>query len=92
MFVTTRGLSVYDVTLSTIYIFDVFIILYFSFMSKPDKKLYKSMLNSIYSRHENETSDKIKACIEARQNVMKKKNLTKSGKERKTIFEKPIVK
>ena len=82
MFVTTRWYSFYDVTLSTIYMFHVFVIFYFSFMSKPVKKLYKSMLSTIYSFHENETSDEIKTCIEAHQNALKKKKLTKAGKGR----------
>ena len=81
-------LSVYDVTLNTIYVFDVFTIFYFSFLSKPEKKLYKLMLNTIYSLHENEISYEIKAYIEADKNVVKKKKLTKARKERKKLFEK----
>lgn len=51
------------------------------------------MLNTIYSRHGNETSNEIKTRIEAHQNVLKKKKLTKAGKERKEItFEELIVK
>ena len=41
------------------------------------------MLNTIYSRHENETSNEIKTRIEAHQNVLEKKKLTKVRKERK---------
>ena len=51
MFIATRCLSVYDVTHSTIYMFDVYAIFYFSFLRKEDKKLCKSMLNAIYSYH-----------------------------------------
>lgn len=36
MFVTTRWLSVYDVALSII-MFNIFVIFYLSFLSKPDK-------------------------------------------------------
>ena len=62
-------------------------------MSRPDKKLYKSTFNTIYSYHENETSDEIKTCIEAHQNVLKKKKFTKVGERRKEItFEKRLVK
>ena len=59
----TRGLSVFDVTLRTIYMFNVFVIFCFSFLSKPGKKLYQSMLNTIYYGHDNETSDEIKTRI-----------------------------
>ena len=58
IFVVTRWLSVYDVTLSTIYMFDVYAIFYFSFLRKEDKKLYKSILNTIYSHHK--LSDEVK--------------------------------
>ena len=58
IFVVTRWLSVYDVTLSTIYMFDVYAIFYFSFLRKEDKKLYKSVLNTIYSHHK--LSDEVK--------------------------------
>ena len=58
MLVATRWLSVYDVTLSTIYMFDLYAIFYFPFLRKEDKKLYKSILNTIYSHHK--LSDEVK--------------------------------
>ena len=81
MFVSTRWLTVYDISISTIYMFDVYVVLYFSFLNKQDKKLYQSRFNGIYSRHE--ISEESKARIEASQNVLSKKRLTKEGKERK---------
>ena len=90
MFVATRWLSVYDVTLSTIYMFDVYAIFYFSFLRKEDKKLYKSMLNTIYCHHK--LSDEVKTHIGAHQNELKWKKLTKAGKGRKYgIAQKVIV-
>ena len=90
MFVATRWLSVYDVTLSTIYMFDVYDIFYFPFLRKGDKKLYKSMLNTIYSQHK--LSDEVKTPIGAHQNELKRKKLPKAGKERKDrIVQKAIV-
>ena len=90
MFAATRWLSVYDVTLSTIYMFDVYAIFYFSFLRKEDKKLCKSMLNTIYSHHK--LSDEVKTRIGAHQNELKRKKLTKDGKERKDrIVQKVIV-
>ena len=41
------------------------------------------MLNIIYSCHKNETSDEVKARIEAHKNIIKQKKLTKAEKERK---------
>ena len=67
--------------------FDVYVVLYFSFLNKQDKKLYKSRLNGIYSHRE--VSEETKARIEASQNVLSKKRLTKKGKER--ILEKLFV-
>ena len=72
MFVATIWLSVYDVTLSTIYMFDVHAIYYFSFLRKEDKTSYQSMLNTIYSHHK--LSDEFKTCIGAHQNELKWKN------------------
>ena len=90
MFVSTRWLTVYDITISTIYMFDVYVVLYFSFLNKQDKKLYQSRFNGIYSRHE--ISEESKARIEASQNVLSKKRLTKEGKERKErILEKLFI-
>ena len=70
--------------------FDVYAIFYFSFLRKEDKKLYKSMLNTIYSHHK--LSDEVKTRIGAHQNELKRKKLTKDGKERKDrIVQKVIV-
>ena len=60
--------------------FDVCLILYFSFVNKQGKKLYKSRLHGIYFCRE--TSKESKARVEASQNVLSKKRLTKKGKER----------
>ena len=87
MFIARRWLSVYDVTLSTIYMFDVYAIFYFSFLRKEDKKLYKSILNTIYSHHK--LSDEVKTRTGAHQNKLKRTKLTKAGKER--IVQKVIV-
>ena len=90
MLVATRWLSVYDVTLSTIYMFDLYVIFYFSFLRKEDKKLYKSILNTIYSHHK--LSDEVKTRTGAHQNKLKRTKLTKPGKERKDrIVHKVIV-
>ena len=89
MLIATRWLSVYDITLSTIYMFDVYAIFYFSFLRKEDKKLYKSMLNTIYCHHK--LSDKVKTRIGAHQNKLKRKKITKAVKETDKIVHKVIV-
>ena len=81
MFVATRWLSVYDVTYSTIYMFDGHAIFYFSFLRKEDKNLYQSMLNTIYSHHK--LSDEVKTCIGAHQNELKWKNCPENYCRRK---------
>ena len=89
MFVSTGWLTVYNISISTIYMFDVYVVLYFSFLSKQDK-LYKSRLNGIYSHRE--ISEESKARIEASRNVLSKKRLKNEGKERKErILEKLFV-
>ena len=50
MYAATRWLSVYEITLSNIYRFDVLAALYHSFLSDDDSKLYKSRLDTIYTR------------------------------------------
>ena len=60
--------------------FDVCLILYFPFVNKQSKKLYTSRLHGIYFCHE--TSEESKVRVEASQNVLSKKRLTKKGKER----------
>ena len=52
---------------------------YFSFLRKEDKKLYKSMLNTIYSHYK--LSDEVETRIGAHQNELKRKKLEKAGKE-----------
>ena len=89
MFVTMIWLSVYDITLSTIYMFDVYAIFYFSFLRKEDKKLYKSMLNTIYCHRK--LSDEVKTHIGAHQSELKEKKLTKAGKERKDRIAQKVV-
>ena len=70
--------------------FCVYDIFCFSFLREEDKKLYNSMLNTIYSHHK--LSDEVKTRIGAHQNVLKRKKLTKAGKERKDrIVQKLIV-
>ena len=81
---------VYDVTLSTIYMFGEYAFFYFSFLRKEDKKLLKSMLNTIYSHRK--LSDEVKTRIGVHQNELKRKKFTKVGKERKDrIVQKVIV-
>ena len=88
MFVATRWLSVYGVTLSIIYMFDLYAIFYFSFLRKEDKRLYKSMLNTIYSH---KLSDEVETHIGAHQNELKWKKLKKAGKERKDRIVQKVI-
>ena len=63
------------------YMFDALVVFYFPFLSPDHRKLYKSRLDAIYKRRQvSEISQKE---IEKNQSYLKKKNLTKDGKERK---------
>ena len=89
MFIATRWLSVYDATLSTMYMFDLYAIFYFSFLRKEDRKLYKSILNTIYSHHK--LSDEVKTHIGAHQNELKRKKLTKAREEKKDRIVQKVI-
>ena len=81
MYASTRWLSIYVITVDTLYMFDALVVFYFPFLSPDHRKLYKSRLDDIYKRRQvSEISQKE---IEKNQSYLKKKNLTKDGKERK---------
>ena len=82
MFVATRWLLVYDVTLSNICMFDLYAVFYFSY-------LRKSMLNTICFHHK--LSDEVKTGIGAHQNELKWKKLTKAEKERKDRIVQKVI-
>ena len=89
--VAHRGLSVYTVTSANLPMYDAFFLLYYSWVSKEDKVLYKDEKNSIISKA-GVTGDAIKFIDEILKK-MSKKGLTKKGKARKArIFEKVIFK
>ena len=50
IYAATRWLSVYEITISNIYRFDILVVLCHSFFSDDDSKLYKSGLDTIYTR------------------------------------------
>ena len=50
MYAATRWLSVYEITISNIYRFDVLVVLYHSFLSDDGSKLYKSRFDTINNR------------------------------------------
>ena len=79
MYASTRWLSIYEITISTIYMFDVFVVFYLAFLSTEDHSLFKSKLDAIYSLRKvpNET----KKTIQKHQTFLTKKKLTESGKD-----------
>ena len=62
---------------------DGLVVLYHSFLSDDDSKLYKSRLDTIYTRRK--VTEESKKAIKKHQTFLKnkKKNLTKDGKARK---------
>ena len=83
MYAATRWLSVYEITISNIYRFDVLVVLYHSFLSDDDSKLYKSRLDTIYTRRK--VTEESEKAIKKHQTFFKnkKKNLKKDGKAQK---------
>ena len=81
MYASTRWLSIYVITVDMLCMFDALVVFYFPFLSPDHRKLYKSRLDAIHKRRQvSEISQKE---IEKNQSYLKKKNLTKDGKERK---------
>ena len=81
MYASTRWLSIYAIPVDTLYMFDALVVFYFPFLSPDHRKLYKSRLDAIYKRRQ--VSEITQKEIEKNQSYLKKKNLTKDGKERK---------
>ena len=71
MYAATCWLSVYEITISNIYIFDVLVVLYHSFLSDDDSKLYKSRLDTIYTRRK--VTEESKKAIKKHQTFLKNK-------------------
>ena len=87
MYVSTCWLSVYDVSISTKHLFDAYVVLYFGFLSKDDKALYQSRLDTVYRRHN--VSESSKKEITGFHNTLSRKKLTEDGqKQKKRIYEK----
>ena len=80
MYAATRWLSVYEITISNIYRFDVLVVLYHSFLSDDDSKLYKSRLDTIYTPRK--VTEESKNAIKKHQTFLKKTKDGKAGKER----------
>ena len=80
MYAATRWLSVYEITISSIYRFDVLVVLYHSFLSDDDSKLYKSRLDTIYTPRK--VTEESKNAIKKHQTFLKKTKDGKAGKER----------
>ena len=79
MYASTRWLSIYEITVKTIHMFDVFVVFYLAFLSIEDHSLFKSKLDAIYSLRKvpNET----KKTIQKHQTFLPKEKLTKSGND-----------
>ena len=62
MSTSTRWLSVHEITISTIYTFDIFVVFYHAFLSIDYHSLHKSRLDAIYSCHK--VSEETKKAIQ----------------------------
>jgi len=80
-YVSHRWLSVYDVSVDTLRLWDAFVVFYFGFLSQADRTHYLSRVVEVYHRRHVDT--KAKERIRQIHDVLKKKNMTKDGKARK---------
>lgn len=81
MFVKHRWLSIYNITLSTLHIFDCLTVFYYCFLSERDRLSYFSLCVNIYKQRE--------VSSEGRQHIknihvyLQQKQFTNDGKKRK---------
>jgi hypothetical protein len=80
-YVSHRWLSVYDVTVDTMRLWDVYQIFYFGFMDHSDRTHYLPKIMEIYLRRN--VSEKSKIRIHEIHTELGKKNMTPEGTKRK---------
>ena len=85
-FIPHRWLSCFDITVGTLRLFDVLTVFYFSFLSSTDKRLYKTVLDAIYKKHE--VSSEAKEDMIRIQSVLGQKMTSDGEKRKKAIVEK----
>jgi hypothetical protein len=93
-FVPHRWLSAYDVTLSSLHLMDAYILFYYAFLPAKDIKdrTYEDFIHAIIAKH-NVASAEAKAKVAGVQKVIRGKNMTPEGKERKVrVFQKLLYK
>ncbi|XP_071506624.1 uncharacterized protein [Diadema antillarum] len=83
-YVSHRWLSVYDVSVDTERMWDAYIIFYFSFLSDTERRKYASCVSDIFKKHQ--VDDNTQIALRNMQNSMKKKKMTKEGRERTNII------
>ncbi|CAL8237186.1 unnamed protein product [Boreogadus saida] len=87
-FIPHRWLSAYDVGMHTKRMLPVYKVLYFGFMGKEDKALYKDPLQQLYTDYH--VSEKAQRRIAFLHQDLSKKGMTESGKMRKSRVVKKI--
>lgn len=86
-FVNHRWLSAYEISISSMRMFPAYLVLYYGFMSREDRSLYKEPLDAVYATHK--VSQKARNKIAAIHEELRKKSMTPAGKQRKErIFQK----
>ncbi|CAL8269959.1 unnamed protein product [Arctogadus glacialis] len=88
-FIPHRWLSAYDVGMHTKRMLPVYKVLYFGFMGKEDKALYKDPLQQLYTDYH--VSEKAQRRIAFLHQDLSKKGMTESGKMRKSRVEYVMV-
>lgn len=81
LYCSTRWLSIYDVVVDTIRMFDLYLVTYFTFMKQLDREHHLPLLFGIYKRRN--VSAESKAMIREVCDDLRKKIMTPEGKDRK---------
>ena len=84
-----RWLSCYDISVTTISLYDAYTVFYYSFMSSEDRKIYFDFILIIYKKYK--VSLKGKVMIKEIQQKLQKKKLTVAGKDRKKALVSKII-
>ena len=80
-FLSHRWLSVYDVSVSTLRLFNTYFVFFYSYLSEHDQNTFNDLLEEIYANHYVTDADKLEI-LGLQKKIRSKKMGTKVGQER----------
>lgn len=89
-FIKWRWLSNYNVSVSTLRMWDAYILFYFAYLDNEDQALYKYLVTNIYEQRNVSTDAQALISQLHKQIAAKKKSMTEDGKKRKERITKAL--